>query len=186
MLSTNLAPAREEYLDRHALTRSEVARAGGVLNAGNGWQLRGGVRSLLEVGFVDLDDPENADLPAPPWGNLAAEARRPVKLAQHARVPVTWQLFARGQETLEVQVADVASPLARVWADAVVAQGTTVRAPLGRGFAAGPTAVIDGGARLMRATYDDGVAAAELDESQTAQRLVALQDQARKILHELA
>jgi hypothetical protein len=42
-----------------------------------------------------------------------------------------------------------------------------VTVPLGRGFAGGPTAVIDAADRLIRATYDDGINPASLTHARS-------------------
>jgi hypothetical protein len=72
--------------------------------------------------------------------------------------PVFYERWERQAESIEIQTVIIASNLARVWADSVIAaeDAELEAVPLGAGFARGGGAVIDAGDRLIRATYFDG------------------------------
>ena len=102
-----------------------------------------------------------------------------------AAVPILFLLFERGAESLEVQIADTAGGPARDYAAAVLAEGTAIPVPLGHGFAKGPTAVVDTGSRLIRATYDDGADGQALSADEARARMRELQSRAEQLLFEL-
>ena len=98
---------------------------------------------------------------------------------QTATAPVIYVTYRHGREELEVQVLDVTSPAARLYVDAVLSERPLVDVPAGRGSLAGRSFIIDGGAHLIRATYDDGGSALS---SVHDPRVDSLQEGTRELL----
>jgi hypothetical protein len=71
-------------------------------------------------------------------------------------IPIVEAILTRGSDTVYLEVARTDDPVAASWVEWLSVGRDWRSVPLGRGFAAGPTAVIDTGKTLLRATVDDG------------------------------
>lgn len=145
----------------------EAAVAAGDIVVPRGWSLDSAYRVTLAVGYGASGSADEFSTPA------AATAVESVTL------PVVYAFLSRGIERLEVEIVDTRDRLAQPWVDSIMSEGSPEPVPLGRGFAGGPTSVIDRGKSLLRATYDDGVDARSFDMRQVMDRAAALQEKAQ-------
>ena len=161
-VASGYAVVAEEYgADPQILSAAELWTAAAPLRLGPVWTVRSGYRVLLRVVVRDAEGRElTADL------------------------PIIFIEFVSGDEILEVQIADAPGDAGRAYSTAIMSEGYPVPVPMGRGFVGGPTAVIDTGAQLVRATYSDGASAPPSGDAAII-RLQALQEKAREILFEL-
>lgn len=102
-----------------------------------------------------------------------------------AHMPTTLLRATRGNEQLEVEIADTSEPASREYAAAIMSEGTPEPFPLGRGYAGGPAAVIDTGNDLIRATYDDGLDGREMSPSEGRERLRRVHEVARELMRQM-
>jgi hypothetical protein len=157
----------EEYsLTDTPVTLSELEQTAN-LRFPQGWQVQNGYQEELTAVVA------------------SADATGAFGASMVARMPAISLLLSRGSETLEVQTLQTHDDASRAYVQWVMAQGDPVQVPLGRGYAGGPTAVIDTGERLIRVSLDDGVDPASLSTKQMQPRLQRLQDRARGLLHAL-
>ena len=157
----------EEYsLTDTPVTLSELEQTAN-LRFPQGWQVQNGYQEELTAVVA------------------SADATGAFGASMVARMPAISLLLSRGSETLEVQVLQTHDDASRRYVQWVMAQGDPVQVPLGRGYAGGPTVVIDTGERLIRVSLDDGVDPASLPTKQMQPRLQRLQDRVRGLLHAL-
>src|SRR2546423_1059929 len=95
--------------------------------------------------------------------------------------------LSRGAETLETQVVHTAFPVLQAYKNAKFTETDAVpeHVPLGVGFVQGPAAVVDTGAALVIATYDDGVNADTWTDAQQDDRAGQLQTTAHGLLGQM-
>lgn len=142
-----LAYADEKPLDEDALA---AARSGEPLALPEGWDISGGSTRTLVVQFAAADDR------AVPPGVILGDSDRPKPtIVASERVPLFWLKLTRDDATCDLEIATTESALARTWAEAEIRGGVLTSNPLGKAASGGATAVIDGGDRLIRATYSD-------------------------------
>src|SRR2546423_12597404 len=75
---------------------------------------------------------------------------------QTATAPVVYLKYARGRESLEIQVLGLGDRIARLYGDAAFSERPVIPVPAGRGTVSGPSFMLDTGAHLLRVTYFDG------------------------------
>lgn len=148
----------ETYDDIPLLTASRVPQAleQAPFTAPSDWQVEAGTSSQLTV-VVRAND----------------------GVAQQTRAPVFWLTYSREAESLEIQFVEIVDDGVRLYADAMLAQGSPEAVTAGRGFAGGPAFVLDTGRFLARGTYNDGTPGAP---TITENRARALQATARQLL----
>lgn len=101
-----------------------------------------------------------------------------------ATAPIIYLRFKRGLQMVDVAVLEINDLNARLYADAILATGQVESVPAGRGFVGGPTAVVDTGTSLVRATYFPGVPGTSLPQGVDA-RARFFVGQAEEVLKQL-
>lgn len=145
----------------------QVALAARTVVIPRGWSLDSAYGVTLEVGYGTSGSVDEF-----------ASTSNPTAV-ETITLPVVYVFLSRGAERLEVEIVDTRDPLSQSWVESVMSQGTPEPVPLGRGFAGGPTTVIDRGESLLRATYDDGVDARAMDGRQAVARAATLREKAQ-------
>jgi hypothetical protein len=169
----------EDYTDETPRAARESLRWLVDAFARLGWEIAGTGVASLRVEFVDGALVRHGPL-AQIVGQRAATA---LPVAGTVTIPVERMRLRRQAETLDVEIALTETEGASVWAKLVMREGDVQQVALGRGFVGGPTAVIDTGHLLIRATYSDGRA---LDVSGgIPMRMRRQQQQARRLLTSL-
>lgn len=148
----SLLPAYIWHEGHHPLSEDELqaVRAGQHVTLPTEWEVITGTRLTMRTEFAAADDP------AVVHGVIlgATDEPRPNIVAIEP-IPLVWLHLQRGEETCDIEIAVTRTELARTWAQSITRGGTLQETPLGRVGSGGATAVIDGGERLVRATYDD-------------------------------
>lgn len=126
-----------------------------------------GDRSIdLLPGDLELAVPQLFRLPEP-WSFtrgyrtslmvfLADPADESQRIVMTGTAAVTYQFFDDGERRVQIETADTSDPAVRLWADSITHGAPTSTMPHGIGRVSGPTAVLDAGDELVRATYSDG------------------------------
>lgn len=156
------------------------------------------VPTLLYEGYDDLTELHGAGLAAavdaapfrlPGWSATGA-ARTALTMVlsenggenQTATAPVVYLEYSRGRESLEVQVLALGDRVARLYADAAFSERPVIAVSAGRGTVSGPSFMLDTGAHLLRATYNDGgPVLSSVDDA----RVEPLQRRAQNILEQV-
>jgi hypothetical protein len=125
-----------------------AAQEGKFVKVPSGWSAVHGYRTTLTVSFA-----ASQDLTMPP-GMILGDTDAPAPpIVATENIPALYLSLERGAETCHVEVAQTRTELSKVWSRASTQGPTMAPTRLGLAAVAGPTAVIDAGETLIRATY---------------------------------
>lgn len=182
-------PLSEKYGDPVEAPIKSLLKAEGALFAFEGFWLTRAYRTFLSVSFADSSDPSLGGAVIRHGEDLDKKRFAKVVPVAKVTIPIT-QLFARkGSGNIEIEIAHLDSPLARVWAEAILAIGEIEPAAKRietssnslRAYAHGKAGVMGFSDRVVRASYSSGESAldAEATESmKTTRAASATQDSA--------
>lgn len=147
-----VVPAYLSYAEENELAGESLAaaQAGELLALPDGWSLLSGSTRTMRIDFAASDDA------AVPPGVILGDSDRPrATVVASEQIPLVWLELTRGDGVCHIEIATTETALARTWVDSVTRGGVLSSTPLGKAASGGATAVIDGGDRLIRATYSD-------------------------------
>jgi hypothetical protein len=183
MGSDGLAPVFLELGPEVPLSAAELdsARSGEFSKLPAGWQLLSGYRVEMTLRFA-----EAASLPFPAGMIVGGIGAPDFDIVATETVPLVYLLLRRGQETLEMEVAQIETDLARLWSSSVTNGRPLMSTMRGRVGHDGRTAVLDAGDRLVRGTYTLARPAGARSKEEDYRYWDALETGARGVAAQLA
>lgn len=195
-MASDVFPLYENYGEPTEVHFAELLKGEGRDFAISGWVVQRAYRTYLHVKFADSHDPSLDGVQIRHGEDLDAERLSKLRPVSAVTIPITHLFAKKGGATLEVEIADISSNLARVWADSMVLIGsiettvTQVPSPMGRArssFAHGVAGTVDLPDSLVRVVIDPGYGPLTADATSSARerRAIELTEHSAAILHDL-